>query len=74
MSATGERNQVWRMPLVLGLLSAIGLASALFSDGIGDWVSWLALGAPVAASVWYGLRRGPGRSPQSSRQNGVKAR
>lgn len=64
MSAIGQESRVWRVPLVLGLLSALGLASALFSDGIGDWVSWLALGAPVAASAWYGLRRGPGRSPQ----------
>ena len=47
--------RVWRMPIILGLLSAIGLIAALLADGLGDLLSWLALSAPVAAALWYGL-------------------
>ena len=36
------------MPAVLAIASAIGLLSALFGDGFWDWLSWVALGAPVA--------------------------
>ncbi len=52
-----ESRRVWLIPALLGLLSGIGLVSALVADGPGDWVSWLALGAPVAFSAWYGLLR-----------------
>jgi hypothetical protein len=39
---------VWRWPLLLAVLTASGLASALVSDGWGDAWSWFALGVPVA--------------------------
>lgn len=45
---------LWRWPIVLGVLSATGLLSALVSDGgWGDWWSWLALGLPVAVMAWF---------------------
>ena len=51
------RGAFWRMwgwPLVLGLLSASGLASALVSDGgAGDVWSWIGLGIPVAVMAWF---------------------
>lgn len=54
-------RRLWAWPLALGLLSSSGLLSALVSDGWGDAWSWLALGVPVAAMAWFGLRRtGPG--------------
>ena len=43
---------LWRWPLVLGLLSASGLLTALVSDGWGDWWAWLSLGLPVAVMAW----------------------
>jgi hypothetical protein len=49
--------RLWGWPLVLAVLSAIGLISALVADGVWDGVSWLLLTAPVAVSVIYGLRR-----------------
>lgn len=50
---------LWGWPLVLGVLTAVGLVSALFSDGgLGDVVSWIALGLPVAVCVWFGWLRG----------------
>jgi hypothetical protein len=45
------------MPLVLGVLTASGLLSALVSDGLGDVWSWIALAAPLAVAV-YCMRRG----------------
>lgn len=52
--------RLWGWPLVLGLLSASGLLSALVSDQWGDYWSWLALGLPVAVMAWYGWRRPAG--------------
>ncbi|WP_225784037.1 hypothetical protein [Xenophilus sp. Marseille-Q4582] len=66
MSASGRRPaevaaarsafwRLWGWPLALGLLTAVGLVSALFSDGgVGDWLAWLALGLPAAGCVWWG--------------------
>jgi hypothetical protein len=56
-----QHRSFWRMwgwPIVLGLLTAFGLISALFSDGgWGDKLAWVALGIPVAVCAWYGWRR-----------------
>ena len=56
-----NRAQVWGMPVLLAVLTIIGLVSALLGDGAWDLVSALALGAPVAVGAWCGLRRGPAR-------------
>ena len=52
-----SRGQIWGMPLLLAVLTVIGLVSALLGDGAWDLVSALTLGAPVAVGAWYGLRR-----------------
>ncbi len=56
MSEPQSTAQIWTAPILLGLSSAIGLATALFSDGIGDYVAWVALGVPVAVSLWGAWR------------------
>ena len=56
------RSQIWAMPILLAILTAIGLVAALLGDGIWDLVSSLTLSAPVAVGAWYGLRRTPARS------------
>ncbi|UVW27266.1 hypothetical protein [Massilia sp. H6] len=55
------RAQIWRMPLLLAVLTAIGLVAALLGDGVWDLVSAVTLGAPVAVGAWHGLRRAPAR-------------
>ena len=51
-------RQLWGWPIVMGVLTTIGLISALFSDGgLGDAVAWIALGIPVAVCVWFGWQR-----------------
>lgn len=48
--------RLWGMPILLGLLSGVGLISALLEDGLWDVVSWLALGIPTLLMGWYWLR------------------
>ncbi len=51
-------RRMWGWPIALGLLTTIGLISALFSDGgFGDMLAWFALGVPVVVCAWYGWRR-----------------
>lgn len=47
-------RQIFAVPLVLAVLIAIGLVTALVGDGIWDAVSWIGLGVPAAMSLWYG--------------------
>ena len=54
-------TQIWAMPILLAVLTTIGLVAALLGDGVWDLVSSVTLGAPVAAGAWYGLRRTPAR-------------
>lgn len=44
--------QIWGIPIVMGVMSAIGLLSALLGDGIWDVLSWTALATPVAVTLW----------------------
>lgn len=48
---------IWTAPILLGVLTVVGLVSALVGDGIWDVVSAVALGLVVAVGGWYGLRR-----------------
>lgn len=56
MSVPLTAYQVWSRPVLLGLLSGVGLVSALLGDGVWDTVSWVTLGIPVLISVWCGVR------------------
>ena len=69
MLTTHLGSQIWGMPIAIGVMSAVGLISALLGDGIWDTVSWIALAIPVAVILWYGLRPHPGLSIDSSRDN-----
>lgn len=48
--------QIFAMPVVIGVLSSIGLVSALVGDDIWDGVSWLTLGLPIALFAYFLLR------------------
>lgn len=54
---TRNTMQIWGAPLLLAVLTIIGLSSALLGDGVWDLVSALTLGSPVAVGAWYSLRR-----------------
>lgn len=65
MSRHGSRTalQIWGAPIVLAVLTAIGLVSALLGDGIWDALSAVTLGIPCLVGAWYCLRRR--RAPRS---------
>ena len=51
---------LWGWPLGLAALSGVGLVGGLVGDGGSNWMTWIGLGVPCAAGVWFGLRgRGP---------------
>lgn len=58
--------RTWGWPLLIGLLTLIGLLAALIADGVWDWLSAVALGTPVAVSAWHGI--GWGRNQDTSRR------
>jgi hypothetical protein len=45
--------QVFAIPIVLGILSAVGLVAALLGDQAWDIVSWVALGVPCIVMGWF---------------------
>jgi hypothetical protein len=45
------------MPLLLGVLTVVGLMAALLGDGVWDAVSGVALAIPVLLGTWHALRR-----------------
>ena len=51
------KNSLWAWPIVLGLLTTVGLISALLGDGPWDLLSWVTLGVPVAIGLWFSLVR-----------------
>ncbi len=48
--------RIWLWPVLIGVLSMLGLIAGLVSEGAGDWLSWLALAAPVIIGL-HGLSR-----------------
>lgn len=50
-------GDIFRWPLLLGALTALGLASALFDDGGWDALSWIALAIPLAVLGWKVARQ-----------------
>lgn len=51
-------RQLWGMPILLAVLTLIGLCSALTGEGgIHYWASWLLLAIPVGVAGWFSFRR-----------------
>jgi hypothetical protein len=58
----GSVRRVFAIPVLLAVLSAIGLLSALLGDNFWDALSWLGLGVPVTVILWFVAR--PEREPR----------
>ena len=54
---SGIWQTVYGGPLLLGVLSIAGLLTALLSEGVGRYFSWIAVGAPVVTTAWFFVRR-----------------
>jgi hypothetical protein len=57
MSASRTFWFVWRVPLVLGLLTIFGLLVALLGAETWHWASWVTMSIPLAVIVFHTLRR-----------------
>jgi hypothetical protein len=55
--SSGHWWTIYGGPLLISVLSVAGLLTALLSEGAGRYFSWIAVGAPVAATAWYFARR-----------------
>lgn len=49
---------VFRWPLLVGVVCGAGLGLALVGDGVWDWLSWLALSLPIVLTIFYWRRAG----------------
>jgi hypothetical protein len=43
--------------MFVGVLLSSGLLSALLSDGLGRYFSWISVGSPLIISLWFYLQR-----------------
>ncbi|MGX7745092.1 hypothetical protein [Rhodopseudomonas parapalustris] len=62
--ASHTTAQIFAAPLAIGVITALGLTTALLGDGLWDWMSWIALALPVAVAVVYwrlGAKPAPSR-------------
>lgn len=50
-------GRIFALPLLIAVLSLVGLIAALLGDGVMHGVAWLGLTAPVAAAGWAMRKR-----------------
>jgi hypothetical protein len=46
-------RSLWGIPILLGVLTALGLAVGLLGDGWWDVAAVICLGIPVAVGAWH---------------------
>lgn len=56
MSPRSRPRRIWTMPVLLGVVSALGLVAALLFDAWGNWLSWLSLSAVTVVSFRICIR------------------
>jgi len=49
--------RVFGAPIVIGVLSLIGLLSALLAGDLGRYFSWFGVGLPIAVAAWAYRRK-----------------
>ncbi|WP_333792782.1 hypothetical protein [Hyphomicrobium sp.] len=59
--ATRSLWQIFSAPILIALVSSIGLITALVGDGLLDVIAWIGLGVPAAVGLWFMFRAQEGR-------------
>ena len=54
-------RSTFAIPIVLAMLSLVGLVVALTGDGWRDQLSWAALFVPLASIIWAATRSSPSK-------------
>ena len=54
-------RSLWGMPILLGVLTAIGLVVGLLGDGWWDAAALTCLGMPVAVGAWHMFKPAVGK-------------
>ena len=49
-------RQIFALPILIGILSTVGLVAALVGDGWWDGLSWASLSLPVVLYFFYYMR------------------
>jgi hypothetical protein len=49
-------RQIFALPILIGILSTVGLVAALIGDGWWDGLSWASLSLPVLLYFFYCMR------------------
>jgi hypothetical protein len=49
-------RQIFGVPILLAIITAAGLLSALLGDGVWNALSWFVLSIPVAVIMFYAAR------------------
>jgi len=52
MSTRRNLSEVFRWPLVIAVISIVGLLSALIGDGFMDAISWTLLSIPIVVGLY----------------------
>lgn len=45
--------KIWLAPMILAIITAIGLLSALTGDDVWDILSWITLSAPLLVGLYF---------------------
>lgn len=53
---------VWRIPMVLAVVSLVGLTAAILGDGFWHWLCWITLSVPLAVCAVKLWRQWPSSS------------
>lgn len=51
-----QQYKLWGMPIILGILTMIGLIAAILGVGVWHYISWLALGIPLYYCFKFGAK------------------
>ncbi len=51
-------RQIFALPILIGILSTVGLVAALVGDGWWDAMSWASLSLPVLLYAFFTMRAG----------------
>jgi len=74
MTPRGTLRDIWRRPLQLAALTAVGLLAALFGRGAWRVLAWTCLAAPLSTAPRYLCSRPPSTLSNTDTINSAASR